>query len=120
MPGGSLDEAALERFEIGFAPDAWQALWDHLKGKGVADDLILDAGLARPSRKGGSPYDTFRNRIIFPIRNPRGRCIAFGGRAMDPNDSAKYLNSPDTELFDKSRTLYNHGPAREPPARAGR
>jgi len=111
--GRGLDEAVLDRFEIGFAADAWQALWDHLKGKGVADDLILDSGLARPSRKGGSPYDTFRNRIIFPIRDARGRCIAFGGRALDPNDNAKYLNSPDTELFDKSRTLYNHGPARE-------
>ena len=50
---------------------------------------------------------------MFPIRDARGRCIAFGGRAMDPNDNAKYLNSPETPLFDKSRTLYNHGPARE-------
>ncbi len=108
-----LDEAALERFEIGFAPDAWQDMWDHLKAKGVADELILGCGLAKPSQKGGKPYDTFRNRIMFPIRDPRGRCIAFGGRAMDPTDNAKYLNSPETELFDKSRTLYNHGPARE-------
>jgi len=108
-----LSEAALERFEIGFAPDAWQGLWDHLKNKGVEDELILGAGLAKPSQKGGKPYDTFRGRIMFPIRDPRGRCIAFGGRAMDPNDNAKYLNSPETELFDKSRTLYHHGPARE-------
>ena len=50
---------------------------------------------------------------MFPIRDARGRCIAFGGRAMDPNDNAKYLNSPETEIFDKSRTLYNHAPARE-------
>ncbi len=55
----------------------------------------------------------FRGRIIFPIRDARGRCIAFGGRAMDPTDPAKYLNSPETELFDKGRSLYNHGPARE-------
>lgn len=108
-----LSEAARDRFELGFAPDGWQALWDHLKGKGIADDLIIDAGLAKPSSKGGKPYDTFRNRIIYPIRDPRGRCIAFGGRAMDPNDSAKYLNSPETALFDKGRSLYNHGPARE-------
>lgn len=113
LAGRGLDEAALERFEIGFAPDAWQGMWDHLKGKGVEDDLILACGLAKPSQKGGRPYDTFRNRIMFPIRDPRGRCIAFGGRAMDPNDNAKYLNSPETELFDKSRTLYHHGPARE-------
>lgn len=107
-----LDDAVRERWDIGFAPDAWQALWDHLRGKGVAENLILDAGLAKPSSKGGRPYDTFRNRIIFPIRDAQGRAIAFGGRAMDPNDHAKYLNSPETALFDKSRSLYNHGPAR--------
>jgi len=113
LAGRGLDEAAQERFEIGFAADAWQGLWDHLKNKGVEDQMILDAGLAKPSQKGGRPYDTFRNRIMFPIRDPRGRCIAFGGRAMDPGDNTKYLNSPETELFDKSRTLYHHGPARE-------
>jgi len=108
-----LDAVTLDRFEIGFAPDAWQGLWDALKAKGFADEVLLEAGLAKPSQKGGKPYDTFRNRIMFPIRDPRGRCIAFGGRAMDPNDGAKYLNSPETALFDKGRTLYNHGPARE-------
>lgn len=107
-----LDGAALERWEIGYAPDQWQGLWDHLKGKNVEDQLILDAGLAKPSAKGGKPYDTFRGRIIYPIRDARGRAIAFGGRAMDPNDNAKYLNSPETELFDKGRSLYNQGPAR--------
>ena len=106
------DAAGLERWEIGFAPDAWQALWDHLKSKDIADDLILGAGLAKPSSKGGKPYDTFRGRIMFPIRDARGRCTAFGGRAMDLGDKAKYLNSPETELFDKGRSLYNHGPAR--------
>ncbi|MFD1343196.1 DNA primase [Litorisediminicola beolgyonensis] len=108
-----LTEPVQDRFELGFAPDGWQGLWDHLKGQGIAPDLILEAGLARPSNKGREPYDTFRNRIIFPIRDPRGRAIAFGGRAMDPNDNAKYLNSPDSPLFDKGRTLYNHGPSRE-------
>ncbi|MCB2134100.1 MAG: hypothetical protein KDD96_18470, partial [Rhodobacteraceae bacterium] len=53
--------------------------------------MILAAGLAKPSTKGKAPYDVFRNRIMFPIRDARGRCIAFGGRAMDPGDSAKYL-----------------------------
>ncbi|WP_299368349.1 DNA primase [uncultured Tateyamaria sp.] len=107
-----LNAAAQERWEIGFAPDAWQGLWDALKAKGVEDALILGAGLGKPSQKGGKPYDTFRGRIMFPIRDARGRCTAFGGRAMDPNDNAKYLNSPETELFDKGRSLYNHGPAR--------
>ncbi|MEP5761777.1 MAG: DNA primase [Litoreibacter sp.] len=108
-----LNEAAQDRFEIGFAPNGWQGLWDHLTGKGIAEDLIFGAGLAKPSTKGGKPYDTFRNRIIFPIRDPRKRAIGFGGRAMDPSDNAKYLNSPETELFDKGRSLYNYGAARE-------
>ncbi len=108
-----LSDAAQDRFEIGFAPEGWQGLWDQLRARGIAEDLILGAGLAKPSTKGKAPYDVFRNRIIFPIRDARGRCVAFGGRAMDPNDSAKYLNSPETELFDKGRSLYNHGPARD-------
>ena len=113
LVGRGLSEAAQERFEIGFAPNGWQGMWDHLTGKGVSEELIFAAGLAKPSTKGGKPYDTFRNRIIFPIRDPRKRAIGFGGRAMDPNDNAKYLNSPETELFDKGRSLYNHGAARE-------
>jgi len=107
-----LDASAQDRWEIGFAPDTWRGLWDALKAKGVEDDLILGAGLAKPGQNGGKPYDTFRGRIMFPIRDARGRCTAFGGRAMDPTDNAKYLNSPETELFDKGRSLYNHAPAR--------
>ncbi|MEM1236811.1 MAG: DNA primase [Pseudomonadota bacterium] len=113
LAGRGLSGQALERWEIGFAPEGWQNLWDHLRGKGVEADKIVACGLAKPSDKGRDPYDTFRNRIMFPIRDPRGRAIAFGGRAMDPNDNAKYLNSPETLLFDKGRTLFNHGPARE-------
>ena len=113
LVGRGLEGEALDRWEIGFAPPGWQNLWDHLTGKGVQDDLILGAGLAKPSNQGKKPYDTFRDRIMFPIRDQRGRAIAFGGRAMDPNDGAKYLNSPETDLFDKGRSLYNHGPARE-------
>ncbi|WP_226621836.1 DNA primase [Alloyangia pacifica] len=108
-----LKQDVQDRFELGFAPAGWQNLWDHLRGQGVAEDLILGAGLAKPSDKGRAPYDVFRNRIMFPIRDGRGRAIAFGGRAMDPRDNAKYLNSPETELFDKGRNLYNHAPARE-------
>ncbi|WP_375173363.1 DNA primase [Pseudooceanicola sp.] len=108
-----LSRETQERFEIGFAPEGWQGLWDHLRGKDVPEQMILAAGLAKASDRGNKPYDVFRNRIMFPIRDARGRCIAFGARAMDPNDKAKYLNSPETELFDKGRSLYNHGPARE-------
>lgn len=113
LTGRGLLQPTLDRFDIGFAPDAWQGLWDHLAGKNVEEELILAAGLAKPSSKGKRPYDTFRNRIIYPIRDSRGRCIGFGGRAMDPNNNAKYLNSPETELFDKGRSLYNYGSARE-------
>ena len=113
LAGRGLKEAALERWEIGLAPQGWQNLWDHLTGKGVPEDLIIGCGLAKPSSQGKKPYDTFRHRIMFPIRDARGRAIAFGGRAMDPNDNAKYLNSPETELFDKGRNLFNLKPARE-------
>ena len=113
LAGRGLSEAAQERWGIGFAPDQRQAVFGHLTGKSVAADLVIDAGLAAKPDDGGAPYDRFRGRIIFPIRDARGRAIALGGRAMDPNARAKYLNSPETELFDKGRSLYNHGPARE-------
>ncbi|WOI57057.1 DNA primase [Palleronia sp. LCG004] len=112
LEGRKLDRAAQERWQLGFAPASWDGLRDHLTGKGIPVERIVEAGLAKTSQKGRAPYDTFRNRIIYPIRDARGRCIAFGGRAMDPDDNAKYLNSPETPLFDKGRTLYNMGPAR--------
>ena len=107
-----LDAAALERFEIGFAPDLRQGLLRHLTDAGVPEALVIEAGLAARPEDGGAAYDRFRGRIIFPIRDARGRCISFGGRAMDPNARAKYLNGPETALFDKGRNLYNLGPAR--------
>jgi DNA primase len=113
LAGRRLSQAAQDRFDLGFAPDARTGLFAALTAKGIAADLIVDAGLAIRPDDGGAPYDRFRGRIIFPIRDARGRCIALGGRAMDPNARAKYLNSPETELFDKGRTLYNLGPARE-------
>jgi len=111
-----LGPAVLDRFEIGFAPDARTALLTHLRGAGVAPELIEGAGLcALP--EGGSAYDRFRNRITFPIRDGRGRLIAFGARALAEGERAKYLNSPETELFDKGASLYNIGPARAAVAR---
>lgn len=108
-----LSPAAQERWEIGFAPDQRQGLFHALTQKGIAPDLIVDAGLCAKPDDGGPPYDRFRGRIIFPIRDGRGRAISLGGRAMDPNARAKYLNGPETELFDKGRNLFNHAPARE-------
>ncbi|MEJ6393946.1 DNA primase [Gymnodinialimonas sp. 2305UL16-5] len=108
-----MDQATLDRFEFGFAPNARQGTFQALTGKGFAADQVIEAGLASKPDDGSAPYDAFRDRIMFPIRDARGRCIGFGGRAMDPNARAKYLNSRETPLFDKGRALYNHGPARE-------
>jgi len=106
LAGRGLSEGAQDRWEIGFAPDTRQGVFAHLTGKGVAADLVIDAGLAARPDDGREPYDRFRGRIIFPIRDARGRAIALGGRAMDPNARAKYLNSPETPLFHKGRDLY--------------
>jgi DNA primase len=121
LAGRGLTEAAQERFEIGFAPDQRQGLFTALTGRGIVAELIVESGLcAKPDDGTGAPYDRFRGRIIYPIRDARGRCIGLGGRAMDPNARAKYLNSPETPLFDKGRSLYNHAPAREAAAKGQR
>jgi DNA primase len=106
-----LSEAASSRWEIGFASEDRHGLSKALKAKGVTPDLLLEAGLTGEGQ--GGTYDRFWGRIIFPIRDARGRAIALGGRSLDPNARAKYLNSPQTPLFDKGRNLFNHGPARE-------
>lgn len=112
-----LSPAAQDRWEIGFAPDQRQGLFQALTAKGLAADLIVAAGLCATPEGGGAPYDRFRGRIIFPIRDARGRAISLGGRAMDPGAKAKYLNGPETELFDKGRNLYNFARAREAAAK---
>ncbi len=107
-----LGAATQDRFEIGYAPEG-NTLFAHLTGKGIDPQMIIDAGLAARPDDGRAPYDRFRGRIIFPIRDARGRCISLGGRSLDPNARAKYLNGPESALFDKGRSLYNQGPARE-------
>ncbi len=101
---GFSDET-LDRFTIGYAPNTWEALTKRLRGKGFNDGELTDAGLASPSTRGGV-YDRFRGRIIIPIRDASGRAIGLGGRIMPDAEGPKYLNSPATILFDKSRTLY--------------
>jgi DNA primase len=109
-----LDEAAQERWQIGWAPDTRTSLFQALTAKGHSPDLIVASGLcAMPDDGKPAPYDRFRGRIIFPIRDGRGRAISLGGRSLDPNARAKYLNGPETELFDKGRNLFNLAPARE-------
>jgi DNA primase len=98
-------ETTLERFGIGYAPNTWDAMTKRLRSKGFTDEELTDAGLASPSTRGGV-YDRFRGRIIIPIRDASGRAIGLGGRIMPGAEGPKYLNSPATALFDKSRTLY--------------
>lgn len=113
-----LSAETLKRFEIGFAPDSRSHQAQAFRDKGVLDEAV-GAGLLIEPEGGAAPYDRFRNRLMFPIRDPRGRCIAFGGRALSADAQAKYLNSPETELFHKGRVLFNHGPAREAAGKAG-
>lgn len=106
-----LSEKTLETFGIGFAPRGPDALGGHLIQGGAKQAELIEAGLVG-LRDDGSTYDRFRERIMFPIRNPQGQVIAFGGRAMRDDAQAKYLNSSETPLFSKGRVLYNHGAAR--------
>ena len=103
-----------KRFGIGFAPDSFDALKNELTQQGASLPRLIDAGLLiEPEDRNRQPWDRFRNRIMFPISDPRGRLIAFGGRAMAKDAKAKYLNSPETGLFHKGRLLYRYPEARK-------
>lgn len=94
----------IRRFGLGYAPDDWNSLIDHLKSKGFTEDEMLASGMCLKSKK-GTLYDRFRGRVIFPIIDLRGNVIAFGGRALGDN-GPKYLNSSDTPVFKKSKNLF--------------
>lgn len=100
------------RFRIGFSPDSRNGLKEHLAANGVSAQAMLDAGLVTSRDDDPLTYDRFRNRVMFPITDFRGRIIAFGGRALSADVPAKYLNSPETSLFSKRQTLYNGQSAR--------
>jgi DNA primase len=119
LAGRGLDDDILRTFRIGFAPNDRYALKGHLADSGVSPERMIEAGLLIPGEGTTVPYDRFRNRIIFPIRDGRGRVIAFGGRAMSSDAQAKYLNSPDTSLFHKGTVLYNIDLARGPAHKHG-
>tara|TARA_B100001964_G_scaffold242239_1_gene316498 strand:- start:228 stop:1607 length:1380 start_codon:yes stop_codon:yes gene_type:complete len=95
-----------ERFQIGFSPDKWDETFKNLTQKKIPQSVIARTGLIKSSEKSGRFYDTFRGRLMFPIKDPRGRCIGFGARSLKPGDKPKYLNSPETAYYRKSRTLY--------------
>ncbi len=106
----ALPEDQWARFRLGFAPAGRTGLKDYLISKGAHPGELIDAGLVIAPEDGGAPYDRFRDRIIFPITDGRGRVVSFGGRAMDPEARAKYLNGPETSLFHKGGLLYGlHG-----------
>lgn len=100
------------RFRIGFSPDSRNGLKEHLAANGVTGQAMIDAGLVTSRDDDPLTYDRFRNRVMFPITDFRGRIIAFGGRALSADVPAKYLNSPETSLFSKRQTLYNGQSAR--------
>ena len=101
-----LPESEWARFRLGFSPASRTALKDYLVTKGARPQALVETGLLIAPEDGGAPYDRFRDRIIFPITDPRGRVISFGGRAMDPQARAKYLNGPETPIFHKGHQLY--------------
>lgn len=95
----------IDTFQIGYAADRWQDMTNALLELGYTEDEIIEVGLAIRSDK-GRVYDRFRNRLMIPIRDDRGRVVGFGGRVLNPEDNPKYMNSPQTPIFDKSRLLF--------------
>jgi DNA primase len=106
-----LPEKTVEHQRLGYAPNAWDVLLRHFRHRGLDPSLGVKAGLFVESAK-GSLYDRFRNRLMFPIADDRGRVVAFGGRSLDGSEP-KYLNSPETAVYHKGRTLYQFAAARE-------
>jgi DNA primase len=103
----------IEIFGLGYAPGGGHVALEYFKTKGYTEQDLLDAGLVT-ERESGGVYDRFRNRLMIPIRNAEGRMTGFGARIIDPNDQPKFLNSPQTVLFEKSRLLYGLDRARKP------
>ena len=100
-----LSDETIRSFLLGYAPDSWDFMLRALRELGHSDDEIIAVGLALRSES-GRVYDRFRNRLLIPIRDERGRVVGFGGRALDPEDNVKYINSPQSALFDKSHLLF--------------
>ena len=107
-----IDGETAKRFAIGYAPDRWDGVMSELGQNAAAMKLLRRGGMISEG-DGGRRYDKFRARIIFPIQDPRGRPIAFGGRTLEPEGKPKYLNSPETELFHKGKQLYGLHQARQ-------
>jgi len=113
LHGRGLDEADWAKFGLGYAPSQRTGLKDHLVSLGAHTNELVEAGLLVQPDDGGPAFDRFRDRIMFPISDIRGRVIAFGARALSKDAKAKYLNSPETPLFHKGKTLYRFMEARK-------
>lgn len=109
-----------ERYGLGYAPRGWRRLLEAMAAKGVSAEELVRAGLAAKKADGTGAYDLFRHRLMFPIYDTRGRVVGFGGRALSPAQKAKYINTPQTEIFSKGEHLYGLYQAREAGRRAGR
>ena len=109
----AISPAAQLQFRLGYAPPERFALKEHLGGLGIPVEDMVEAGLLVAGDDIPVPYDRFRDRVMFPIADLRGRVIAFGGRALEKDVAAKYMNSPETPLFHKGDNLYNYAPARQ-------
>lgn len=107
-----LSEETIDRFGLGYAPNSWDALTLYFSQRGIAEDLLQDTGLVS-QRESGGVYDRFRNRIMIPIRSATGQMVGFGARILDPDDVPKFLNSPQTPLFDKGKQLFGLDQARK-------
>jgi DNA primase len=107
-----ISDEMVERFRLGFAPDSWELLLSFLGSRSIEPELALEAGLIQERRSGDGHYDRFRNRFMFPISNRDGEVVGFGGRAIG-DDMPKYLNSPQTMIFDKGSLVYGLDLARE-------
>jgi len=114
-----LSDETIDRFDLGYAPDRWDALILAARKHGFGSRQLMATGLCRKGEHKGD-YDYFRNRLIFPIKDISGKTVAFGGRALSAEDGAKYLNSPQGPLYDKSSLLYPMDIAREKISRSGR
>jgi len=107
LTGRGIDEEAARRFGLGYAPDEWRGLREAAQRHGIADQVLLEAGLVKESEHAEEPYDRFRDRLIFPIAELGGRVVGFGGRVLRPAENApKYLNSPETPIYHKGELLY--------------
>ena len=105
----SLSIETLRSWRLGFAPSDWRSLKTHLRDKSFSEKELLDAGLIKQNPESGKEsYDRFRGRVMFPIFDTAGRVNAFSGRVLNKDEEPKYLNSPDTPLFDKSKSLYGY------------